>query len=207
MVKRQYWVGWLLLFLPFIVSAKNLGTVGATYPIAEQDFLQAIQAEVQQKIQSGEWAKWQEQQVATLRTYADRPTPVSGLTPAQETRSWLYDPTMILPYDIHDNHNHLIKANGSRFNPLDTLTWSNALIFYDGGNPQQVAWAQQMDQQYRGKTKLILVNGSISEQMQNFQKQVYFDQGGHLVTRLNITHLPALVVQEGKQLKITEAKL
>ncbi|HVV69608.1 MAG TPA: type-F conjugative transfer system protein TraW [Gammaproteobacteria bacterium] len=208
MFNTQQCIVWLMLScLTFTASAKNIGVIGQTYPIQEQDFLQTIQQEMQQKVQSGEWAKWQAQQTANLQNYADRPTPVDGLTPTLETRTWFYDPTLIVPYDIRDTNNRLIAANGSQFNPLDILTWTYALIFYDGDNPQQVAWVQQMDQEYQGKTKLILVNGSVKEQMQHFQKRVYFDQGGHLISRLNITHIPALVVQEGKQLKITEVKL
>ncbi len=207
MLTKLFWSISLICCLPLVASAKNLGVIGQTYLIAETDFLQAIQNQVQQKVQSGEWAKWQVQQTTRLQAYVDRPTPVEGLTPALETRSRLYDPAIIVPYDIRDNHNQLIAASGSRLNPLDALTWSEALIFYDGDNPQQVAWAQQMDQQLQGKDKLILVNGSVSEQAQRFQKRVYFDQAEHLVKRLSIMHTPALVQQEGKQLKITEFKL
>ena len=208
MFKTQQWIAGLLLScLSFASSAKNIGVIGPTYPIGEEDFLQAIQNEMQQKVQSGEWAKWQQQQTTNLQNYADRPTPVDGLTPALETRTWLYDPTLVVPYDIRDGQNHIIAAAGSRFNPLDMLNWSTTLIFYDGDNPQQVTWVQQINQQLKGQYKLILVNGSVSQQAQHLQKRVYFDQGGQLVSRLKIEHTPALVTQEGKQLKITEIKL
>ena len=40
--------------------------------------------------------------------------------------------------------------------------------------------------------------------MRRWKRPVYFDQHGQLVERLGIRHLPALVSQDGKRLRIDE---
>lgn len=180
------------------ISAKIYHTDAPTYPIAEPDLLQVIQATLKEKTDNGELARWQEQQFETAKNTIDRPEPVNGLTPAITTRSWLFNPSITLPNQ---------STAGKQFNPLDKVTWTDTLIFYDGDNPEQVAWAVQLDQELKGKDKLILINGSVNEQMQKFQKRIYFDQGGRLIQKFNIQHTPATVNQEGKFLRITEIKL
>ena len=54
---------------------------------------------------------------------------------------------------------------------------------------------------------LILTQGSISEQTKAHNQRVYFDQGGQLVQRFGITHIPARITQVGEKLRITEVKL
>jgi conjugal transfer pilus assembly protein TraW len=51
------------------------------------------------------------------------------------------------------------------------------------------------------------VAGSYLALMQRWQVLVYYDQQGALTRKLGITHVPALVSQEGKQLRIDELAL
>lgn len=191
-----------LLPLPLAI-AKNVGVIGPVYPIAETDFLQWVQTRLQEKTQSGELAHWQAMQAQTLQQYADRPTPVTGLTPAQQTRSWLYDPTLTLTQEAGEAP----LPVGTHINPLDRVTWTKTLLFYDADDAAQVAWAIQMEQQLKGQIIFVLTQGSVVEQTQEFKKPVYFDQGGQLVQRFGITYIPAYITQAGKQLRITEVKL
>ncbi len=96
---------------------------------------------------------------------------------------------------------------GDRFNPLEKNSLKNALIFFNGDDPEQVTWAQKQNQTLKGRVLLILVNGSMSQVQSHFpQKHVYFDQGGRLTQKLQITQIPAVVEQVGKQLEISEVK-
>lgn len=192
---------------PLHLYANEVEAGGGPNPIAEANFVQHIQTEVQQKVASGEWTQWQTHQMEALQHYTDQPPVVIGLTPALETRSWFYDPTIIIPYGIDDTNGHLLLAAGSHFNPLNIVTWKTTLIFYDGNNPKQQQWAKQINQQLKAQATFILVDGSISQQAEALQRRVYFDQNGQLIKKLQITHTPALVVQAGKLLKVTEIKL
>ena len=195
-----------VLYAP-LAPAKNLGVIGPVYPIAETDFLQWVQTRLQEKIQSGEFARWQEEQVNGIKNLADRPTPVMGLTPALQDKSWLYDPTLTLTHDLFDAQGNLRFPAGTRLNPLAKVTWTKTLVFYDGDDVAQVNWAMHLRHHIKGEVILILTQGSVSAQTKKLKQRVYFDQGGQLVQRFGITHLPASVTQKGRQLRVTEVKL
>ena len=72
---------------------------------------------------------------------------------------------------------------------------------------RQVERARELIERYQGKVKPILVAGSYLALMQRWQLPVYFDQQGALTRKLGITHVPALVSQEGMQLRIDELPL
>ena len=95
--------------------------------------------------------------------------------------------------------NVFVKA-GSVINPLNTHQLQNALIFIDGDDQLQINWVLQQPQ----KSKIILVGGSPFDLMEVYERTFYFDQGGQLVKKLDIHHVPARVSQEGTKLKIEE---
>ena len=63
----------------------------------------------------------------------DRPSPVIGLSLASQSRTWLFDPSVILSDDIKDEAGHIVIPAGQVVNPLDTVTLAQALLFYNGG--------------------------------------------------------------------------
>ena len=70
------------------------------------------------------------------------------------------------------------------------------MLFIDGDDELQVKFA------LKGQAKIILVKGSPLKLQRKEKIWIYFDQGGILTSKLGITQVPALVVQEGLQLKI-----
>ena len=64
--------------------------------------------------------------------------------------------------------------------------------------------AQAIVDEHQGKVKLILTGGSYLDLMRRWKRPVFFDQHGQLVERLGIRHVPALVSQDGKRLRIDE---
>ena len=92
-----------------------------------------------------------------------------------------------------------------RVNPLDTVPLRAPLVFLDGDDPAQLAWATR---RYAStKAKLILVAGAPLELMKARQRRFYFDQGGTLVKHFGIRAVPATVEQQGRALLITEQPL
>jgi conjugal transfer pilus assembly protein TraW len=77
------------------------------------------------------------------------------------------------------------------------------LLFLDGDDPAQVAWALKQDRQ----AKLILVSGAPLELMKARQRRFYFDQGGKLTERFGISAVPARVRQQGRLLAVSEIAL
>lgn len=190
------------------IFAKDLGVVGSTYPVAETDFVTMAQSKLQAKLGSdGGIGRWQIQQQEMMRVAADRPVPVEGLRPTIQARRWFWNPSFVIPTDVRSANDAILLKAGSRFNPLDQVSLKNALIFFNGDDPKQIIWAQEENKALSGRVLLILVGGSMKEISAHFpQKHVYFDQGGRLTQKLQITQIPAVVRQVGKQVEISEVK-
>ncbi len=195
-----------LFLLTCSAHAKNCGVIGTTYPIAEADLRQIIQERLLTLQQNGELSKLQNKFNQDVDKKMDRPQAVVGLKRTNEPHTRLFDPSMQFPYDIKNSDGQIVVPKGTMINPLDTVLLNETLIFYNADDPEQVTWAKQLDQQLKGKDKLILVKGSIIEQIKLFKKPLYFDQEGRLTKRFNLKQVPALISQQGNRLKIEEVQ-
>lgn len=187
--------------------AKNLGVMGETFSISEIDFLDFIQARITKLQSGGEWQNIQKKIQEDAIRYRDRPKKVDGVSRAQKTKSWAYDPSIRLDHDVITPDGKRIAAAGAHVNALNYMSLSKALIFYNGDDPDQVNWVLAQDKKLGGRTKFILVQGSLLQQEKQCKKQIYFDQGGRLTTRFGITHVPAIISQDGLALRIKEVLL
>ena len=77
------------------------------------------------------------------------------------------------------------------------------LLFFDGDDPDQLAWALKASP----GAKLILTKGAPLELMKARQRRFYFDQGGKLIAHFGIRALPARVRQNGRVLDVSEVAL
>ena len=200
-------VGPLLAWLGTATPAlgRDYGQQGAVWPIVEPDLLAQIHARLTRLEKSGETARLNEELKRRTIARVNRPEPVAGLGPASATRSWRFDPTITVERNISDDKGRVIIAAGARVNPLDTVPLRSTLVFLDGDDPAQLAWAARRFPSTRAK--LILVRGAPLELMKARQRRFYFDQGGHLVKRFGIRAVPATVEQDGRALLITEQAL
>jgi conjugal transfer pilus assembly protein TraW len=177
--------------------SEALGKIGPTYPIAEQ----------KEKERSGELAKLQQQARARATATVTNPPAVPGLKAAESARTFYFDPSLQLPQNVLDERGHVLFAAGTVKNPLDVISMSKHLLFFDGRDARQVKRARELIDLYRGRVKPILVGGSYLNLMKSWQIPVYYDQQGLLVRKLGITAVPAIVSQEGKRLRVDELAL
>lgn len=184
------------------VSAIDHGKMGETFPIIETDMLTVIAARLQTLAATGGvarlQARMQERAVASVR----RPAQVAGLSPAQDRREWLFDPSVVLQQDVIGARGERIAARGSRVNPLDLVPMPSALVFVDGRRMAELAWATRRWKPR--EAKIIFVAGSPFDAMKPFQRRFWFDQRGALVARFGIRHTPAVVTAADQQLRISE---
>ena len=187
-----------------LAEAQDLGVIGPVYAIAEPSLLEVIRARLQELDTSGALARLQhESQTRITREIAD-PAPLTGIAKSTRARSFHFDPTIEVPYPITDPEGRVLVAPGTRVNPLDTVSLSRPLLFFDARDKTQVDRAERLLDEHRGGLKLILTGGSYLDLMRHLKQPVYFDQHGSLTTKLGIRHVPALVTQDGKQLRIDE---
>ena len=186
------------------VRAMDLGVIGPTYEISEPHLLQMIEQRLREKERSGELgrleAEARKRGIATVKN----PPPVTGLRPTDTMRTFYFDPSFTLDRNIFGPQGELLFAAGTRKNPLEVVSLSRHLLFFDARDPRQVGRARQLIALYQGRVKPILVGGSYLDLMQSWHVPVYYDQQGLLTRRLGITQVPALVSQDGLRLRIDE---
>lgn len=186
-------------------AARDYGQQGTVFPIVEPDLLEQIRAKLQRLEASGETARLNADLKKRTIARVNRPEPVAGLGVAMALRQWRFDPTITVEADISDDKGRLIIAAGTRVNPLDTVGLRQKLVFIDGDDAGQLAWAFARYKQ--ADAKFILVKGAPLELMRARQRRFYFDQGGSFVKRFGIHAVPAIVEQQGRILLVREVPL
>ncbi|EAB7759988.1 TPA: type-F conjugative transfer system protein TraW [Salmonella enterica] len=181
-----------LLLISGVAQAKNLGTWGEMYPIAEQNMLTTIQTRLKAMEASGEMAREQEAFKQRVIENTLRPRPVEGLTLAQENTTHYIDPSLTVSEDLKDHQGRVFAHKGQVINPLDTVPFTDTLYFIDADNPQQLAW---MKAQKPGTLtyRVILVNGDVREATNALNTRIYFDQDGSLCRKFKLKAIPARV--------------
>lgn len=177
-------------------SAKNLGTYGSVFKVAEISIIEVIQGRLQAMEKAGKMEAVQRELQEKVKDKVNRPTSVEGMTKAKSSKKTKFDPTFVVSQNIKDNKGNLIASEGASYNPLDHKSFGEPLIFIDGDDLPQVQWAISKG------GKIILVNGTPLELSRVHKKAFYFDQGGALTEKLGITEVPSLVRQEEKHLVI-----
>ncbi len=195
----------LSVSLTSATRARDHGVAGQAFPIIEPDLLATMEAKLQHLQVTGGIDRMNAAFARRAEARVRRPKPVDGITAASEPRSWAYDPTIIIEHDVRDQKGNYIARAGQSVNPLDFTVVRQTLVFVDGDDAAQMAWATS---RYTDLTaKIILVNGSPIEEMTARKRRFYFDQEGRLTGKLGIRHTPAVAVQDGRVMKLTEIKL
>lgn len=190
---------------PMMASARDFGTFGPTWSIAEPDLLAVIKARLEAARQNGTLDAMNQRFVEAAQASVRRPHAVAGITPATSDRRWSFDPSVTLSQDIRDARGNLIAAQGQRFNPLTHLNLAHSFAFIDGDSAVERDWA--LRQGAPDKLWIVLVKGSPTDLMKATQRRFYFDQMGSLTGKFGIAHTPALLVQQGDHLDIREVAL
>lgn len=196
-----------ILFSPLIALGGDLGIIGQTYPIVEIDFLDFIQARLKVMQTNGDLGKIQNKFRENVSKHADRPRAIDGISKAMVNKSWVYDPTIIVPYDLKDANGRIFARKGSPVNPLAFVTIHHPMVFINGDDEAQVKWLQKTMHGHLSQIKLVLVSGSVATIAKVFNQPIYFDQEGKLTGKFHIQHVPATVKQEGLRLKVQEVAI
>ena len=192
-------VSFLALFIMPLVCAKDFGTEGLTYEIAEESLLDHL---YQRLSTVSEEDLLKKQLEIGSRVQSTIQNPSSGLVvrKAKERRSFTIDPTILVQKDVRNHEGKIVVAKGTSYNPLETVTLKDALLFLDGTDSKQVQWARAQGE----LTKWILVKGPPLEMMKTENRSVYFDQGGSIAKHFKIEAYPAKIVQESTLLRVEE---
>lgn len=186
--------------------AKDFGTKGHIYPIAEQPFLEMIEDALSQVDIKEQQQKMQEK----AKQKVEEPTPVIGITKAEQVRVFYYVPTYVAKEDIKLPCGKILYKAGTQVNPLEYMSLDRRLFFLDGNDPKQVEWLEA-EMASPGKyqdqileDKIILVAGRPFDLQEELKQEVYFDQLGRITNQFGIKSVPAIAMQDRLKIKIQE---
>ena len=194
--------------------AKDFGKQGMTLEVKEEGFV----AMMQRRLKDVNLAEHEQKMKDLARNRVEEPVPVGEITRATKTVSHSYDPTYVLDEDVVLPCGKLLYPQGTRVNPLDHMNWDGTLVFIDGRDKEQVGWAvvhyitppssdSSSNESTSDGNKIVLVAGRPLDLEKETGSNIYFDQAGVLIKKFGITHVPAIVKQSGRYLKVTEIKI
>src|SRR6202162_4228791 len=137
--------------------AEDLGTVGQTYAIEAPHLLHYIQQTLRDKEKTGELASLEEQAKNRVIESIRNPKPLAGIRPTETARTFYFDPSMKVEQNITDDKGNIIVPAGTTKNPLEVVSLSKHLLFFDGRDPQQVRDARALIDHYGGRGEATLV--------------------------------------------------
>ncbi len=183
-------------FISSVGALVDHGVYGKLFPIEEEDLLVYLNGQMADRGAEG-LDRVQKRMVSRVKSRSA----VLACLDCRSDRVFYFDPSVAVQRDIKDEKGRVVIPKGTRVNPLDQHSLGEELLFFDGDNPKQVAWAEQ------NRGKWILVSGSPFDLEEEKGRAVYFDQSGLLVRKLGIEAVPARVSQEGRRLRIEELAL
>ncbi len=158
-----------MLLLSPPAAALDLGVIGPAYAIAEPDLLVELQAKLSEKARTGELQQLERAARQRIVAAIETPPPVPGLARSEHPRTFYFDPSVVVGEPIVDGEGHVLVAAGTRTNPLDVVSLSQPLLFFDGRDAAQVRQAKALIERYGGKVKPILTAGSYLNLMRRWR--------------------------------------
>lgn len=180
-------------------QAKELGTFGITYRIAERDAL----AEIEERAKHVDWHKvLDKRKVETFQGPPDR----VRLPRANRNRSFPVDMTYTTEIDVPDGKGGILYPKGYTFNPLDYVTYPKTLVVIDGADPEQVKWFATSEYDKRLDVTLLLTGGSFGAVSKRISRPLFYADR-KIVERLKLKAVPSVIRQKGRIMEVTEVKL
>lgn len=194
----------LLALLNCPALAQQLGMQGTTYRITEPDMLEMIQKKAKAFVDSGRYETWKNESIERAKNSFAHPAP-APISALPVYRRFTWDPTVTATKSVSDPQGNVIVAAGTAVNPLDYVSLTEQLLFFDGRDEQQVAWATKEAKER--PSKMILTAGAWLDLSGKLGRRVFFDVSGWMTSKFGITSVPAVVRQEGRLLAIEEGIL
>jgi len=193
-----YGLVFVLLVTP--VYGKNLGVVGATYPIAERDALE----EVEEKVKGVNWSEYFSRQRIERAVKRYKPD-IKHLPEAKENRTFTVDMTYTLDFDISDGKGGILYPKGYTFSPLDYVLLPNTIVIINPLNKKQLEWFRE-EYNKNVRVTLLITDGSPMELMEVFKRPVYF-ANNLILEKFKVNALPAVISQKGRFIEVSQVSI
>ena len=178
------------------VLANNLGEVGRTWPIAEEDAL----IEIQRRAVKVDWRTVLDRR--KVGRYQGPPNRVR-LPRSGRDRTFPVDLTFTLDREITDGAGRVLYPQGYTFNPLEYVPFTRTLVVINGNDPAQVAWLAASEYRTRLDVMVLLTEGAYDKLERKLDRPLFYADL-HLVERLRLSAVPAVVRQNGTVMEVRE---
>lgn len=185
--------------------ADDFGYYGAVFPVIEPSLLDTIFARLGEMEDNGELDAMRDEMQQTTRDYVRRPRPVMGLGLAETYRHFEIDLSIIVAQDIADHNGVVFARAGTRVNPLDHSRFNQRLVVIDGDDADQVAFALGIANSE--PAKIIIINGDPLSLTSEHERRFWFDQGGVIVSKFQISNVPAVITRGYPNMIVEEIPL
>lgn len=189
-----------------IASSQNLGNYGNQWEIEEEDGVEQMINKLKEMKKNGKLDELQNKYRDDYLFSLENPEPVPGINTAKETKTYWLDPSIVVPEDVVDDQGQVLLYAGTFINPLQYAPWSKSVVLIDGRDKAQVEFAFSRLEKHPND-KVILVAGSYLELMREREQRIYYDVGGAFTTRFGVKTVPAVISQDGDQLKVNQMAL
>jgi conjugal transfer pilus assembly protein TraW len=177
-------------------AIKDLGVVGKSYPVVEPDVVAELKEEAARKNRFGDDAF-----LERMKTY--QPEDIHNLPRATMDRTFLVDMTYTLDRDLLDGDGKVIYPRGFTFNPLDYVSFSGGMLVIDGNDPVQVKWFKETPYADNHQVRLLLSDGYAYELIKQLKRSVFY-LTDEIAGRMQLSAVPALIIQKGDRLQVRE---
>eukprot|EP01037_Dinobryon_pediforme_P013635 gene13635-13750_t len=116
MQRFYYLFVFTIAFIPMTQAEllKDYGVVGATFEIIEEDLLEVIGQNLRKLNEDGSLQKHQQKIALEVQEKIKRSKAVEGIQHTKEPRSFTYDPSITVPYDLKDHQGKVFHAKGTK---------------------------------------------------------------------------------------------
>ncbi len=200
MIKAIYYI-----FLPIIIFliistqgyTKDLGIVGNTYKIIEQDSLQ----EILEKVKKFDIKKHISSEKIKNKIENYIPEDIN-LKNAKENKTYTVNLIYTLEFDITDQFGNIIYPKGFTYNPLDYIAYPYTLVVFDGKNEKHLKWFEKTYSKDIN-VKPLLTKGNVFKLSEKYKRPFFFINK-QLVEKFQIKAIPAVIKQKNNILEIKE---
>lgn len=187
----------------------DLGVQGPLEDLAERDLIEEMIARAGQ-------IDWQQKKEAALsRVWTN--LPIEELTPAQQGRKRLVDPTFTVNQDLTLPDGTMLARKGERINPLDRRQFDRLLVVFDGSSQREIAYVKAHLDKWRTEAKIapqrvrLILTGIDRERgwdsyqsLMNFFDDEIFVLTPEVKQSFALEHHPCIVYADGRTFTVEE---
>lgn len=191
----------ILLLFSFVTYAKDLGTVGNTYPVAEKDLM----SEIEERAAKVDWKSIIRRETENVKKNAGK----GGifLPKAEKNRSFYLNMTYVLDHDINTYNQKgeitgILYQKGFVYNPLDYVKVKETYVVFNGKRQKEIDW-------FKAKYSLVplvyplITEGNAIEIANHIGRPVYVLRDD-MRKLFKLEHTVSVIYPEGKRMRVDE---